>query len=599
MRLSVAVLPLLLVLGACGKKQVAPQTFSAMTEEFVHSTLALSPVSATAAGYHTHQGVLLDERLDDVSPTGMEARRRHFRDWLGRLSRIDAQSLDAQARADLDLMRNLCEAALFELDTEQNWKNNPTVYVELLGTGLFTPYSVEYAPAEERWKHIIARLEAAPAFLQSARASLERSNPVWTQTAIEENEGNLGLVEKEFPPKVPEPLRARYDAAAARAAEAMRAFNAHLKTLPDAGADGWRLGREKYARKFELTFRGLATPEALLKEAEEAITELRRHMFKVALPLHVKYYPTHRDPVDLNLIVGEVLDKIAQKQSRPEAYFRDAQQTLDEARNFLRAKADRIVALPPNDNLKIIETPAFMRGIYAVGGFNPAPPLQPELGAYYWLTPIPADWPKERVQSKLREYNFYGLRLLTIHEAIPGHWLQFEYAAQVQPAPRRLLRSLYGDGAYVEGWAVYATDQMVREGYLDRDPELELTHSKQLLRAIANAILDIRFHTMGMKDEEAMELMTKRTFQEQEEAVAKLRRAKLSSCQLPTYFAGFQAWKRLRAAAEKQGGAQFRPGEFHRRALLAGALPVPAVAALLGVPLEESGTADKGSPKQQ
>lgn len=585
----------MLLLGACGTKPVTPQTFSAMTEEFVLSTLALSPVSATAAGYHAHQGAALDERLDDLSPAGREAQRRHFRDWLSRLSRIEAGNLDPQARADLDLMRGLCESALFGLDTEQNWKNNPTVYVELLGTALFTPYSVEYAPAEQRWKHIIARLEATPAFLDAARASLAQSNPVWTQTAIEENEGTLELIEKEFPQKVPEALRERYTKAAARAAESMRAFNAHLKTLPDAGAEGWRLGKEKYARKFDLTFRGLATPEALLKEAEDALTELRRQMFKVALPLHAKYYPAHRDPVDLNLIVGEVLDRIAQKQSKPESYFRDAQQSLDEVREFLRAKADRIVPLPPNDNLKIIETPPFMRGIYAVGGFNPAPPLQPELGAFYWLTPIPADWPRERVQSKLREYNFYGLRILTIHEAIPGHWLQFEYAAQVEPAPRRLLRSLYGDGAYIEGWAVYATDLMVQEGYLGHDPELELTHAKQLLRAIANAILDIRLHTMGMTDEEAMELMIRRTFQEKEEAQAKLRRAKLSSCQLPTYFAGFQAWKRLRAAAEKHEGAQFRPGEFHRRALLAGALPVPALAAVLGIPLDERPTPKSGT----
>jgi uncharacterized protein (DUF885 family) len=192
------------------------------------------------------------------------------------------------------------------------------------------------------------------------------------------------------------------------------------------------------------------------------------------------------------------------------------------------------------------------------------------------------------VQSKLREYNFYGLRLLTIHEAIPGHWLQFEYAAQVEPAPRRLLRSLFGDGAYIEGWAVYATDLMVQEGYLDRDPELELTHAKQLLRAVANAVLDIRLHTMGMSGEEALELMMKRTFQEREEAEAKLRRARLSSCQLPTYFAGFRAWKRLREAAEKHEGERFRPGEFHRRALLAGALPVPAVAELLGIALQEN-----------
>ncbi len=578
---------LAVVLAGCGKKAEKPGDFGALTEEFVHSTLALSPVAATAAGYHRHNGVLLDERLDDVSAAGMEARRKHWQQWMERLGRIDGAGLDEQARADLGLMKNLCEAALFEHGTEQNWKRNPTYYVELLGTALFTPYSLEYAPAEERWKHVIARMEAAPAFLEAARGNLASSNPVWTQTAIEENEGTLELIEKEFPAKVPEALRGRYQKAAERAAEALRAFSAHLKTLPDAGPEGWRLGKEKYARKFELTFRGLAAPEQLLKEAQVAITEVRRHMFKVALPLHSKYYPTHRDPVDLNLIVGEVLEKTAQKHSRPERYVADAQKTLEEAREFLKSKADRIVALPPNDNLKIIETPAFMRGIYAVGGFNPAPPFEPQLGAFYWLTPIPKDWPKERVESKLREYNDYGLRLLTIHEAIPGHWLQFEYAARVEPAPRRLLRSLYGDGAYVEGWAVYSTDLMVREGFLNGNPELELTHCKQLLRAIANAILDIRLHTMGMTDEEAMELMTKRTFQEREEAQAKLRRAKLSSCQLPAYFAGFQAWKKLRAAAEKQAGAAFRPGEFHRGALSIGALPVPAAAKILGVPLDE------------
>lgn len=579
---------LAVVLAGCGRKMEKPADFGALTEEFVHSTLALSPVAATAAGYHRHNGVLLDERLDDVSAAGLEARRKHWQQWQERLGRIDEKALDAQARADLGLMENLCEAALFEHDTEQNWKRNPTYYVELLGTALFTPYSLEYAPAEERWKHAIARLEATPAFLEAARGNLASSNPVWTQTAVEENEGTLELIEKEFPAKVPEALRERYQKAAGRAAEALRAFNEHVKRLPDEGPEGWRLGQEKYARKFELTFRGLATPEQLLKEAETALTEMRRHMFKVALPLHSKYYPAHRDPVDLNLIVGEVLERIARKHSRPEEYFADAQRTLNEAREFLKIRADRIVALPPNDNLQLIETPPFMRGIYAVGGFNPAPPFEPQLGAYYWLTPIPKDWPKERVESKLREYNYYGLRLLTIHEAIPGHWLQFEYAARVEPAPRRLLRSLYGDGAYVEGWAVYATDLMVREGYLNGDPELELTHCKQLLRAIANAILDIRLHAMGMTDEEAMELMTKRTFQEKEEAQAKLRRAKLSSCQLPTYFAGFQAWKRLRAAAEKQAGAAFRPGEFHRAALSLGALPVPAAASILGIGLEGS-----------
>lgn len=575
-----------LVVTSCRKRDVRPQDFASMTGEFVSSTLALSPVTATAAGYHEHGGAVLDEKLDDWTPAGVEARRAHWRGWRERLSRLDGSKLGPEERADLGLMKNLCEAALFDLEAEQSWKKNPTMYVELVGNALFTPYSLNYAPEEKRWRHIVARLEAVPGLLEAARANLESSNPVWTQTAIEENDGTIGLIEKEFAPKVPAGLSERFRAAAARASESMRAFNAYLKTVRDAGLEGWRLGPELYARKFQLVFGGLTTPDQLLQQAEQALADLRREMFKTASPLHGKYFPRHRDPVDLNLVVGEVLQKVAEKRPRPEKYFEEAQKSLDEVREFVRNHSDKIVPLPPNYNLGIIETPPFMRGIYAVGGFNPAPPLQPELGAFYWITPIPPDWPRERIESKLREYNYYGLRLLTIHEAIPGHWLQFEYAAQVQPPPRRVLRSLFGDGAYVEGWAVYATDLMVQEGYLNGDPELRLIHSKQLLRAIANTILDIRLHTKGMSDQEAMELMLKRTFQEREEAEAKLRRAKLSSCQLPTYFAGFEAWKRLRLAAEAKAGQGFRPGEFHRKALGEGALPMPVLAELMGLSLE-------------
>jgi uncharacterized protein (DUF885 family) len=233
-----------------------------------------------------------------------------------------------------------------------------------------------------------------------------------------------------------------------------------------------------------------------------------------------------------------------------------------------------------------------MRGVYGVGGFSPAPSLQPELGAYYWLTPIPADWPKERVESKLREYNRYGLRLLTIHEAIPGHYVQFEYANRVEPRARRVLRSVFGSGTYVEGWAVYATEKMLEAGYDGNPPEMQLTFYKHLLRSVANAILDIKLHTANMQEPEAMDLMVQKTFQEREEAVAKWKRARLQSTQLSTYYSGYKQWLRLRSAAEAKGGAAFVPGDFHRKALAAGALPVDTLATLLGV--SGSGASAKG-----
>jgi uncharacterized protein (DUF885 family) len=239
------------------------------------------------------------------------------------------------------------------------------------------------------------------------------------------------------------------------------------------------------------------------------------------------------------------------------------------------------VTLPTNDNLQVIETPPFMRGIYGVGGFNQAPALEPQLGAFYWITPIPADWPQTRIDSKLREYNDYGLQHLTIHEAMPGHYVQLEYANQLQPLTRRVLRNLWGNGAYIEGWAVYTQQMMTEEGYLAGDVGLRFTLLKQLLRSEANTILDIRLHTLGMSDQQALDLMINDTYQEREEATAKLQRAQLSSCQLAMYYSGLHGWLEIRERYRQRHPGDFSLREFHERALHESAVPLPLLETLL------------------
>jgi uncharacterized protein (DUF885 family) len=282
---------------------------------------------------------------------------------------------------------------------------------------------------------------------------------------------------------------------------------------------------------------------------------------------------------DRSAVIRQALNQIAQKHATRETYFADARRDLQEAREFVRAKD--LLTLPPRDNLQVIETPEFMRGIYSVGGFSSAPALEPQLGAFYWLTPIPADWPTERIESKLREYNTYGLKILTIHEAMPGHYVQLEYANEVQPQLRRILRSIYGSGPYIEGWAVYATEVTLEQGYMNHDPEMRISYLKHLLRVIANTILDVRLQTKSMTDQEALTLMTDDAFQEREEATGKLQRAKLSSAQLPTYFVGYYDWMRLRSRMQAKQGASFNLKQFHETALAAGALPLPVLARLL------------------
>jgi uncharacterized protein (DUF885 family) len=580
MRPAVAFLAIALLAGC---SQTAKVPFTDLANEYVYTTLSFSPVSASAAGYHEHQKVNLDELLDNYDESELKKVRDYLSGFRRRLDEnVQPDALNLEERADYDILTDHLRQWQLELDTIQNYRHNPTLYVELLGSALFTPMVVEYDSIEKRYQHIIARLQRAPALLAQARQNLQSSPQVWTQVAMQENDGNYELVNKTLREKCPATLKAGYETAAAGALKAIDEFRNWLKNTLATKDYDWRLGKEKYAAKFAPVLGLKATPEQVLGDAEAELKRVRQQMLEISLPLHQKMYPAAKDRSDVNAVVGGVLRKIAEQHATPQTYFDAAKRDLAEAREFV--KSSGIMALPSSDNLQVIETPEFMRGIYSVGGFNPAPPMQPALGAFYWLTPIPPNWPRERIESKLREYNTYGLKLLTIHEAIPGHYLQFEYANRVEPRDRRLIRALYGNGPYIEGWAVYATEVMLDEGYLNRDPQLRLTFLKQQLRMIANAILDVRLHTQGMTDQEALDLMIGQCFQEKEEATGKLQRAKLSSVQLPTYFTGWREWWRIRRAVEAKQGASFRLAAFHERALKAGAVPMPSLERVLSTP---------------
>jgi uncharacterized protein (DUF885 family) len=327
------------------------------------------------------------------------------------------------------------------------------------------------------------------------------------------------------------------------------------------------------------------TPEQVLADAEQQVVAIRAKMLALALPLHKQMYPAHGDHANLaakereNVIIGEVLNNIAQDHCDRNQLLQCVQNDLASIRHFIREK--KIVSLSDRQNLKVIPTPVYMRGIYSVGGFHNPPPLEPTAEAEYWITPIDPNAPEQRAESKLREYNRWVLQWLTIHEALPGHYIQFEHANNIEPVSRRLLRALFSNGPYVEGWAEYIAQNMLYEGFDNRDPRYELSYWKVWLRAVANAILDVRMQTMGMTDEQALALMEKDCFQTQAEAEGKLQRAKLSSTQLPTYFVGTRDWWAFRHRYEATAGTNFDMLKFHDRALAEGPLPVPEVEHLM------------------
>ena len=546
----------------------------------VHRRLAITSTSIQRPG----KTIALDSLLDDVSPKGFAEQRRVYTQWRERFhSDTPVASLGVQDAADWRLIDDQIGLNLLELDRIQNYKHNPTVYVELLGSALFQPLTDEYAAEDVRLSDVLSRVAATPTFVDQARSELVDADPIFIKVAVQENDGNINLIQDTIAAAVakhPE-LKARFDKVAPPAVKALKDFSQWLQNdLARRKTDRtWRLGKDFYTEKFRLVMETDITSDQVLAEAERDFKKTRAEMLELAMPLHKQYYPNHDDHAGLspqereNTIIGEVLKKISDDHPKRDDLLQTAKDDLAGIRQFIIDK--KIVSLKSRDNLKVIATPEFERGIYSVGGFHSAPPLDPNAEAEFWVTPISPSTPEASAESRLREYNNWVLKWLCIHEALPGHYVQAEHANEIQPVTRRLVRSLYGNGAYVEGWAEYIAQVMMQQGFANSDPRYRISYLKVWLRAIANSILDIRMQTMGMTDDQAMHFMMDDAFQTRAEAEGKLQRAKLSSTQLPTYYVGTSEWWRLRKAYEAAKGKDFTLADFHDRALDEGALPVP------------------------
>ena len=594
---AVFLLMVLLPAGAADAQAAAgSKKFAELSDRFMKDSLALSPTGASAAGYHIHvdpktgKKIELDAELDDMSLKAMDGQRAFYARWRERFrTETPREKLDLQDAADWQLIDDQIGLNLLEFDKIQNYRHNPTVSVELIGNALFLPLTQSYAPHDVRVGHVLSRVQQIPRLLDQVKAYLRDADPIFVSTAIGENEGNIGLIEDDLAKEIPagSPLKARYDQVAPPALAALKSFSAWLKD--DLGKRPskrtWRLGKEFYDQKFRLVMETDVTPEALLADAERDLKDVRAEMLGLALPMHAQMFPDHGDHSDLtgrdreNKIIGEVLQKISDDHCQPDQLLPTVQHDLTGIIDFIREK--KIVTLSTRDNLKVIDTPAFMRGVYSVGGFHSAPPLEPHAEAEYWVTPIDPSAPAAATESRLREYNRYTLEWLSLHEGLPGHYVQAEHANSIQPESRRLLRALFGNGAYVEGWAEYGAQVMMDEGFLNRDPRFRMMMRKIRLRLLANTILDVKMQTMGMTDEQAMDLMTKDAFQTQAEAQGKLLRAKLTSTQLPTYYVGLREWMAVRKEFQAKAGDRFDMLKFHDAVLDQGALPVPVVGKLV------------------
>ena len=565
--------------------------FPALADEYVYTSLSFSPSGASQVGLHvfvdprTRDTLRLDALLDDYSAAALDHQRAYYRDFATRLGAIRRDRLDPQTQADYDLLDNAVKFASFSLDSERFYQRRPQLYAEILGSALFANISLEYADTAARARDLTTRVEQIPAWIGVATRNLTASNEIYRKVALEEMAGVADLLKNMGAAFVKgTPSRARYQTAQGPALAALAHYAAFVRdTLPRRAAFDWRMGRGMFEQKWRYYLQASVTPEEMLRSAEDSMRAIRHEMLQLADPLYSSWFPGKRPAGDsatvLNAIVGRVLGRIGEEHANRDSLVEVGQRTVADLERFV--VDHHVLSQTDFSNLKVIPTPVFERGSYGVGGAVFAPALQPNLSAFYWVTPIPKEWKAADAEAKLREYNKYKMLSLTIHEAMPGHIVQGDYANRVTPEWRRLLRTVYGLNSYIEGWAVYMEQAMEELGANGGDAvKARLVALKADLRMYANVIIDVRLHTMGMNGDSAVALMVRDAFQERPEATAKLQRAQLDYVQLNTYPVGVREWWDFRRAAEAREGSAFNLCRFHDLVLSYGPIPVPAVRSL-------------------
>jgi len=564
----------------------ADEQWLELTARYLDEMPALSPVGATLMGDHRFDG-----ELDQVTAEARMNEAAFIRRYQAGMAAIDRAQLERANQVDYSLLAHELESSLWTLEELQPWAWNPLTYTQLAGGAIYSLMAREFAPLPERLEHVTDRLERLPVLLEQARATLvpERVPQIHAETAVKQNPGVLSILEYQVQPflsSLDEAGQERLVLAMETATAAVEEHQLWLETvlLPQANAD-FRAGAEVFDQKLAFALNTPLTREQLRSRAESEFHRVRAEMYDVAKIIYAEKYPLAQLPDEPDDAFQQVIIRAALEVAYQDLPPRDeivslAKAQILQATEFVR---EHDLVGVPDDPVEVIIMPEFQRG-FSIAYCDSPGPLDTGQKTFYAISPIPEDWTDAQVKSFLREYNIYSMQDLTVHEAMPGHYLQLAHSGRYPSTLRAVLQS----GTFIEGWGVYAEQLMVNAGYNGNDPRQKLISLKWLLRSVTNALMDQAIHVDGMTRDEAMQLMVEGGFQEEREAALKWVRAQLSVSQLSTYLVGYLEHIDLQAEVAAVWADAYTPRKYHDQLLSYGSPPVQFVRALmLDLPIPE------------
>lgn len=576
MKKTILSLSFLIVLFSCNKKDnPGSETdlnakFDQYKTYFVEELWKVSPEWASSQGFHKYDSILIIPTVEND-----RIQLKFAKTHLDSLDNYPLESLSENNKTDAQMMQNLLKGFDFSINELKSSTWNPSHYNVC---GAFAEIlNGNYDTLENRLRDFDKKMDNIPAYYEAALSNIKNPTLEHTQLAVAQNLGGLSVFKNDLKTALQKSnwSETQKSATLNKAAIAIKAIENYadvLSKMENNSPRSFRLGKDLYAKKFDLDIQSGYSAEEIYQKALKEKEVLHGKMFTLADKLWSKYFQNAQKPTNKLDLIRQVIDEISLQHTKPENFQNEIERQIPELVAYVKQKD--LLYIDPSKPLVVRKEPDYMAGVAGASISAPGP-YDKNANTYYNVGSL-SGWSKEDSESYLREYNDYILQILNIHEAIPGHYTQLVYANQ-SPS---IIKSILGNGAMIEGWAVYTERMMLESGYKNSD-EMWLMYYKWNLRTVCNTILDNSVHTRELTKEQALDLLTKEAFQQNAEAEGKWKRATLSQVQLCSYFTGYSEIQALKEEMEKKQGKNFNLKQFHEKFLSYGSAPVKYIRTLM------------------
>jgi uncharacterized protein (DUF885 family) len=549
--------------------QTEDAEYEAVAEEYIKTYLAAHPLEGTALGLHEYDG-----KITDYSRLALDAELSRLRRFDDRLSKFDQGKLGPRQSIDLRILQAAVKKGLFEMHEMSVFERNPMVYARAADVNVYIKRN--FAPLEDRVRSLIAVEAQIPNILIAARTNLNDVLPrPYVELAIQIARGSSDFLKRDLVAAVAglkdEQLRVAFQESNRKAAGALTDYAAWLERekLPKASLD-FALGEEK--------FRRILTQTELVDLPPQKILEIGMAQLKAeqeAFADAAKKIEPNKPPI-------EVFKQIQSEHPTPENLIPDVAKDLDKIRKYV--SSNHLVTIPSDVRAKVKETPQYLRATSFASMDTPGPFERRATEAYYYVTPTESDWPEKQKEEWLTAFNYYTSDVVSIHEAYPGHYVQF---LRLNASPASKVEKIFGSYAFIEGWAHYCEKMMIDEGYgsptgstatlseddVKRAAKYRMAQADEALLRLCRLCVSIKMHTQNMSIGDATKFFQDNCYYEEKPARQEAMRGTFDPGYL-NYTLGKLQILKLRDDYKAQQGDAFSLQKFHNELLNHGMPPI-------------------------